>query len=150
MKLAGRVEHTTRPFAGLRGTGRVTLRDGQVPSVKLNENLIKLLHFNNLGPAAKDPSSFLEITADLNLADQRISSNEISVIGYGVNAQASGTFNLTSGELDHRGRAEITTKQSFFTNLFARLSGVSVENGRLSFPFRLTGTIDAPKFSMVK
>jgi hypothetical protein len=41
------------------------VRNGQVPSLKLNANLMKLAHFNDLGPAKSDPSSFNLITTDL-------------------------------------------------------------------------------------
>jgi hypothetical protein len=42
--------------------------------------------------------------------------------------------------------AEITTKESFFTNTIARLWGASLKNGNLQFPFRIGGTINSPVF----
>ncbi|MGH9356866.1 MAG: AsmA family protein, partial [Terriglobia bacterium] len=74
LRLAGEIERTHDPLAGIHGTGRVTVRNGQVPSLKLNVNLMKLAHFNNLGPAKKDPSSFSSISTDLELGGPRISS----------------------------------------------------------------------------
>jgi hypothetical protein len=32
------------------------------------------------------------------------------------------------------------------TNLFARLAGGTLKDGKLSFPFRIEGTIENPKF----
>ncbi len=58
LKLAGEIEHTLSPLAGIQGTGHVTVRNGQVPSLRLNENLMKLAQYNDLGPAKLDPSSF--------------------------------------------------------------------------------------------
>jgi hypothetical protein len=46
--------------------------------------------------------------------------------------------------------AEIVSKQGFFTNLVARLSGASLKNGKLSFPFKVSGTMDNPTFSLQK
>jgi len=46
--------------------------------------------------------------------------------------------------------AEITTKEGFFTNTVARLSGATLKDGKLQFPFRITGTIDSPVFSKGK
>jgi len=46
--------------------------------------------------------------------------------------------------------AEITTKEGFFTNTVARMSGASLKNGKLQFPFRVGGTIDSPVFSKGK
>lgn len=151
LKLAGEIEHSARPLAGIHGAGHVTVRNGQVPSLKLNANLMKLAHFNDLGPAKSDPSSFNLITTDLELANQRISSKVIDVDGYGVDVDGSGSVSVSgSDDLDYRGLAEITTKEGFFTNTVARLSGASLKNGKLQFPFRVGGTIDSPVFSKGK
>jgi uncharacterized protein involved in outer membrane biogenesis len=149
--LSGEIEHTLRPLAGMHGDGHVTVRNGQVPSLKLNANLMKLAHFNDLGPAKNDPSSFNRITTDLELANRRISSRVIDIDGYGVDVDGSGSVSVSgSNELDYRGLAEITTKESFFTNTIARLSGASLKDGKLQFPFRIGGTIDNPVFSKGK
>ena len=124
------------------------MRNGQVPSLKLNANLMKLAHFNDLGPARDDPSSFRLITTDLELANQRISSRVIDIDGYGVDVDGSGSVSVSgSNVLDYRGLAEITTKESFVTNTIARLSGAKLKEGKLQFPFRIGGTIDSPVFS---
>lgn len=147
VKLAGEIEHSLRPLAGIHGGGHVTVRNGQVPSLKLNANLMKLAHFNDLGPAKNDPSSFNLITTDLELANQRISSRVIDIDGYGVDVDGSGSVSVSgSDELNYRGLAEITTKESFFTNTVARLSGAALKNGKLQFAFRVGGTIDNPLF----
>ena len=129
----------------------MTVRNGQVPSLKLNANLMKLAHFNDLGPAKNDPSSFNLITTDLELADQRISSRVIDIDGYGVDVDGSGSVSVSgSDELNYRGLAEITTKEGFVTNTVARLSGATLKDGKLQFPFRIGGTIDSPVFSKGK
>jgi uncharacterized protein involved in outer membrane biogenesis len=151
VRLGGEIAHSLRPLAGIRGSGHLTVRNGQVPSLKLNANLMKLAHFNDLGPAKNDPSSFNLITTDLELADQRISSRVIDIDGYGVDVDGSGSVSVSgSDELNYRGLAEITTKESFFTNTIARLSGATLKNGKLQFPFRIGGTIDSPVFSKGK
>jgi uncharacterized protein involved in outer membrane biogenesis len=151
VKLAGEIGHTARPLAGVHGAGHVIVRNGQVPSLKLNANLMKLAHFNDLGPAKNDPSAFNLITTDLELDNQRISSRVIDIDGYGVDVDGSGSVSVSgSDELNYHGLAEITTKESFFTNTMARLSGASLVNGKLQFPFRIGGTIDNPVFSKGK
>ncbi|HXC62173.1 MAG TPA: AsmA-like C-terminal region-containing protein, partial [Nitrospiria bacterium] len=145
VKLSGEIEHSSRPLAGIHGGGHVTVRNGQVPSLKLNANLMKLAHFNDLGPAKNDPSSFNVITTDLELANQQISSKVIDIDGYGVDVDGSGSVSVSgSDELNYRGLAEITTKESFFTNTVARMSGASLKDGKLQFPFRVGGTISSP------
>jgi uncharacterized protein involved in outer membrane biogenesis len=151
VRLGGEIAHSLRPLAGIRGAGHLTVRNGQVPSLKLNANLMKLAHFNDLGPAKDDPSSFKVITADLELDNQRISSRVIDLDGYGVDVDGSGTVSVSgSDELNYRGLAEITTKENFFTNTIARLSGAALKDGKLQFPFRIGGTIDSPVFSKGK
>jgi hypothetical protein len=119
-----------------------------VPSLKLNANLMKLMHFNDLGPAKDEPSSFNLISTDLQLANLRIDSTKIDIDGYGVDVDGSGSVSVSgSDELDYRGVAQITTKQGFFTNTFARLSGATLVDGKLTFPFRIGGTIETPTFS---
>jgi len=147
LRLAGEIAHSLRPLAGMHGTGHVTVRNGQLPSLKLNANLMKLAHFNDLGPAKDDPSSFKLVTTDLELDNQRISNKVIDLDGYGVDVDGSGNVSLSgSDELNYRGLTEITTKESFFTNTVARLSGATLKDGKLQFPFRIGGTIDNPAF----
>ena len=151
VQLAGEIAHSLRPLAGIHGAGHLTVRNGQVPSLKLNANLMKLAHFNDLGPAKNDPSSFNLITTDLELADQQISSKVIDIDGYGVDVDGSGSVSVSgSDELNYRGLAEITTKEGFFTNTIARLSGATLKDGKLQFPFRIGGTINSPVFSKGK
>jgi uncharacterized protein involved in outer membrane biogenesis len=151
LRLEGEIEHSLHPLAGMRGTGHVTLRNGQVPSLKLNANLMKLAHFNDLGPAKQDPSSFSMISTDLRLANLRISSSAIDIDGYGVDVDGSGDVSVSgSDDLNYQGVAKIVTKQGFFTNTFARMSGATLKDGMLSFPFRIGGTIENPLFSKGK
>ena len=151
VKLAGEIAHSLRPLSGMHGTGHVIVRNGQVPSLRLNANLMKLAHFNDLGPAKNDPSAFNLITTDLELDNQRISSRVIDIDGYGVDVDGSGSVSVSgSDELNYRGLAEITTKEGFLTNTVARLSGATLKDGKLQFPFRIAGTIDSPIFSKGK
>ena len=148
LKLAGQIEHTLHPLAGLHGTGHVTVRNGEVPSLELNANLMKLMHFNDLGPAKDDPASFNLITTDVELANQRIVSKAIDIDGYGVDVDGSGSVSVSgSDELSYQGVAQITTKQGLLTNTFARMSGATMKDGKLTFPFRIGGTIENPVFT---
>jgi uncharacterized protein involved in outer membrane biogenesis len=148
LKIAGEIEHSSHPLEGLQGSGHLTVRDGKVPSLRLNANLMKLAHYNDLGPAKDDPSSFNLISTDLELDHERISSKVIDIDGYGVDLDGSGSVSLSgSDELNYQGVAEIVSKQGFVTNLFARLAGGTLKDGKLSFPFHVGGTIDNPVFA---
>jgi uncharacterized protein involved in outer membrane biogenesis len=151
LQIAGEIGHSLHPLEGLHGSGHLTVRDGQVPSLKLNANLMKLAHYNDLGPAKNDPSSFNFVSTDLELDHERISSKVIDIDGYGVDVDGSGSVSISgSDELNYQGVAEIVSKQGFVTNLLARLAGGTLKDGKLSFPFHVGGTIDNPVFSKGK
>jgi uncharacterized protein involved in outer membrane biogenesis len=148
LQITGEIEHSLHPLERLHGTGHLTVRDGQVPSLKLNANLMKLARYNDLGPAKNDPSSFNFVSTDLELDHERISSRVIDVDGYGVDVDGSGSVGISgSDELNYKGVAEIVSQQGLVTNLFARLAGGTLKDGKLSFPFRIGGTIDNPVFA---
>jgi len=148
LKLAGEIEHTTSPLARMHGTGHVKVTNGQVPTLTLNSSLMKLAHFNDLGPAKENPSSFSSISTDLQLENLRITSKVIDIDGYGVDVDGSGSVSVSgSDELNYQGVATINTKQGFWTNTFARFEGAKLNDGKLSFLFRIEGTIENPRFS---
>jgi uncharacterized protein involved in outer membrane biogenesis len=148
LTLAGNIEHTPRPLAGIRGRGRITIREGEVPSLQLNANLMKLVRFNNLGLAKEHPAAFNMISTDLELANLRITSKKIDIDGYGVDIDGSGIVSVDGfDEINCQGIAQITTPQGFFTNTFARFAGAKLQDGKLSFPFQIGGTISNPVFT---
>jgi uncharacterized protein involved in outer membrane biogenesis len=148
MKIAGEIEHSRHPLEGLHGSGHLMVRNGDVPSLELNANLMKLAHYNDLGPAKNDPSSFNFVSTDLELDHERITSKVIDIDGYGVDLDGSGSVSLSGSDaLNYQGVAEIVSQQGFVTNLFARLAGGTLKGGKLSFPFHIGGTIDNPVFA---
>lgn len=149
MKLTGEVTHSPDPLAGMRGTGQVSVRNGQLPSLQLNKNLMLLARLTNLGPASGDPSSFSSISTDLNIANGRIASNKITVVGNGVDVDGAGSMTMAgAGSLDYAGVAKVAAGQNPVTGILAGLSGATVADGKLSFPFTLGGTLQEPKFSV--
>jgi uncharacterized protein involved in outer membrane biogenesis len=148
LALAGEIEHTARPLAGIYGKGRITVRNGEVPTLQMNANLMRLVRFNDLGPAKEHPSAFNMISTDLELANLRITGKNIDIDGYGVDVDGSGSVSVDGfDEVNCQGVAQITTPQGFFTNTFARFAGGKLQNGKLSFPFQIGGTIANPSFS---
>jgi len=116
-KLEGAIEHTTSPFAQMPGTGHLKIINGQIPSLMLNANLMKLAHFNDLGPAKENHASFSLIATDLELENRRISRKGIDIDGYGVDVDGSGSISASgSNDLQYQGVAAIATKQGFPTN----------------------------------
>jgi uncharacterized protein YhdP len=145
----GEITHSEDPLAGKRGKGQVVVRNGQLPTLRLNSNLILLARFSDLGPAQGDPSSFSSVSADLTLANDRLTSRNIKIVGNGISIDAAGTLALVGqGSLEYEGVAEVNAAQNALTNMLAGLSGAKLADGKLSFPFTLGGTLDNPRFRL--
>jgi len=146
-EVAGEVSRYAASLAEVRGAGQVILRDGRLPTLRLDDNLIQLARVGGLGPGSGDPAAFSLFAADLSVADQRITSRKITIVGNGINIEGAGTLNLASADsLDYRGTAKIAAKQNPLTSVIAGLSGATYANGQLSFPFALSGTVRNPRF----
>jgi AsmA protein len=149
MKLAGEVTHSPDPLAGMRGTGQVGIKDGQLPSLQLNKNLMMLARLSRLGPASGDPSSFQSMSADLNIADGKVASNKVVIVANGVDIDGAGVMALAgAGSLAYEGIAKLAAGENPLTNLLGGLSGATYADGKLTFPFAIGGTLQNPQFKL--
>ena len=145
----GEITHSEDPLAGKHGKGQVVVRNGQLPTLRLNSNLVTLVRLSNLGPVEGDPSSFSSASADLTLANDRVTSQSIKIVGNGVRIDAAGSLTLAGeGPLEYEGVAEVNAAQNALTAMLAGLSGAKFADGKLSFPFTLEGTLDHPRFRL--
>ena len=149
LRLSGAIEHTFTPLEGIRATGTLTVSNGELPTLSSDSNLNKMTRFRDAADAKRPPSAFSSFSSDINLANQRISSKRVDIGFYGVDVQCAGSLGLTRGSLDYKGIAKALKTQGFFTNVFARvLHEAKEENGKLSFPVQVSGTMVSPKFSV--
>jgi len=147
LDLNGEAVHSPDPLSGLQGTGQVNVQNGTLPSLQLNRNLMLLVRMAGIGSPSGDPASFTAISADLNLANQRLVSHNIRIISSDLNVEASGNIVLAgSNPMDYTGTAWVPAKQTGLTSLLAGLSGAAFANGKLAFPFDLQGTLEKPRF----
>jgi len=125
------------------------VRNGQLPTLRLNSNLMVLTRLSDVGPASGDPSSFSSVSADLTLANDRVTSRNIKIVGNGLGIEAAGVLALVGeGALEYEGVAEVSAAQNALTTMLAGLSGAKFADGKLSFPFTLGGTLDHPRFAL--
>lgn len=149
IQLSGVILDSPDPLAGMRGTGQMSIRDGKLPSLQLNKNLMMVARLSNLGPAKGDPSSFESISADLNIANQRIASEKVSLVGNGADVEGAGSVALAgAGDLAYEGVAKVLSGQNPVTNILTGFSGATYADGKLTFPFNLTGTLEKPNFKL--
>jgi len=150
LKVEGEVEHSSNPLGRIHGSGRIIVRNGELPTLNQDKNMMKMTRFRDLGAASRSPSSFSSFSGDMNLANGRIFSHQIDIAFYGIDVRCSGSLGVMNGEgLDYEGVASVLNSQGFFTNLMARMSGAKLEKGKLSFPIRIGGTLQNPKLSLV-
>lgn len=141
---AGRSEN---PLSGMVGTGQVIIRNGKLPTLQLNRNLMTLARFAGLGSTSGDPAAFSLISADLNLANEVLTSHNIKIASNDVDVDGSGNLALAGpGKMNYTGVAKLAARQTGLTDLLANISGATYANGRLSFPFDLVGTLENPRF----
>jgi uncharacterized protein involved in outer membrane biogenesis len=149
LDLNGEATHSNDPLSGLRGTGKVSVRDGRLPTLQLNRNLLFLGRLAGVGATSGDPSSFSSISTDLNLANQRLASKHVKIVSNDLDVDAAGETNVAqSNQINYTGTAVVPARQGGLTNLVSQISGATFANGKLSFPFELHGTLDNPKFSL--
>ncbi len=149
MKLSGVVVDSPDPLAGVRGTGKLSIKDGELPSLQLNKNLMTLARLSSLGPASGDPSSFKSMSTDLNIADGKITSNEIAIVGNGVDIDGAGALSLAgAGSLAYEGTAKLAAQENQVTNVLAGLSGATFADGKMTLPFSIGGTLENPQFKL--
>ncbi len=148
-KLNGEVTHSPDPLAGIRGAGQMSVRNGELSSLQLNRNLRLLARLANLGPANGDPSSFSSVSTDFKIAERRLSNSQLTIVGNGVDVDGSGSMTMGGeGSLDYQGVAKIAAGANPLTNVLVGISGATMADGKLKFPFTVGGTFANPKFSV--
>ena len=149
VKLDGEVSHSPDPLAGIRGSGQMTIRNGKLPSLQLNKNLLELARVAKMGPASGDPGSFSSIAMDFTIANNRINTTKATIVGNGVDVDGSGSLALAGeGSLDYQGVAKVAASQNALTSIVGGISGATVAGGKMAFPFNLAGTLQNPKFTL--
>ena len=149
-KMNGLVTHSSDPLVGVTGSGQASIRNGQMPSLQLGSNLRTLAKMASVGPANGDPSSFSSLSTDFRIADARLSSNKITLVGNGVDVDGSGSMTMAGdGTLDYQGDASLAASgNNPLATVLGGLAGAKVANGKMTFPFTVGGTFAKPKFSL--
>jgi uncharacterized protein involved in outer membrane biogenesis len=149
VKLDGEVSQSPDPLAGIRGSGQMNIRNGKLPGLQLDQNLLELAQLAKMGPASGDPGSFSSIAIDFTIANNRINTTKATIVGNGVEVDGSGRLALAGeGRLDYQGVVKVAASQNALTTILGGLSGATVANGKMAFPFNLTGTLQNPKFKL--
>ncbi len=149
-KMNGEATHSSDPLAGITGSGQTAIRNGQMPSLQLGDNLRSLAKMASVGPANGDPSSFSSLSSDFQISNDRLSNNKVTLVGNGMEVDASGSMTMAGeGSLDYQGDASLAANGSNpLATIMGGLAGAKMANGKLIFPFTVGGTLAKPKFSL--
>jgi uncharacterized protein involved in outer membrane biogenesis len=146
----GAVVQSSDPLAGITASGQASIRNGRMPNLHLSSDLRNLAKMANVGPANGDPSSFSSISSDFRIANARLSSNKITLVGNGVDLDGSGSMTMAGeGSLDYKGDASIAANgNNPLATVLGGFAGAKFANGKMTFPFTIGGTLAKPKFSL--
>jgi uncharacterized protein involved in outer membrane biogenesis len=151
LRLTGLNLPSADPLANKEGAGRIIVRNGTLPTLQLNRNLMELMKsILKTQPASDGPSSFRSISADLEISDGQIHSRQVTILGNGMDIDVSGSLALAgAGRLHYQGVSKMTPRRNGFEGIVAGLLGSTVSaDGRINVPFSITGTIDQPRFAL--
>ena len=151
LRLDGLNVPSSDPLANKEGQGQITVRNGTLPTLQLNRNLMDLMkNLLKTRPEAGGPSSFQSIAADLEIGGGEIRSRQITILGNGMDIDASGALALAGeGRLDYQGVSKMSARKNGFEGIVAGLLGSKVSaDGRIDVPFTLGGTLDRPRFAL--
>jgi uncharacterized protein involved in outer membrane biogenesis len=149
VKLDGELSHSRDPLEGIRGSGQMTIRNGKLPSLQFNKDLLELARVAKMGPVSGDPGSFSSIAMDFTIANNRINTTKATIVGNGVDVDGSGSLALAGeGSLHYQGVAKVAASQNALTSILGGISGATVAGGKMAFPFNLAGTLQNPKFTL--
>ena len=149
VKLDGEVSHSPDPLEGIRGSGQITIHNGNLPSLQLNKNVLQLAQLAKMGPSTGDPGAFSSIAIVFTVANNRINTSKATIVGNGVDVDATGSLGLAGeGSLDYQGVAKLAASQNALTSILGGIAGATIADGKMAFPFKLTGTLQNPKFAL--
>lgn len=144
-KLAGTIEHTANPLAGIRGTGHFTIRNGEIAALKSSKSMEEMKRFRSSAAASKPVSAFSTFSGDVDLTREKLVNKQVGIDFYGIDVDGSGSLAEQSGRLNYKGTATIEQKQGFFIRTFAKMfKGAKSKSGKLVFPIVVSGTLANP------
>ncbi len=166
-KMTGTADLTMQVFGSLgpnlmnslTGTGNMAVRDGKLPGFNMSGTMASLAKLQNVltlgqgsAQAFAGETSFKSITADLRIASARVHSQRIHLDSPSGTVDLSGSLGFDK-TLNYDGQAVLMGGDGTSGGaknpaqaITGILGGVMKQTvGRLSVPFAVRGTIDAPK-----
>jgi hypothetical protein len=132
-----------KALARARGNGAIAITDGKMKGLQLVREIV--LAFGK--PDAVQPSaggeSFSKLGATFNLANNVMTLTDLSFLSRDVELKGGGTVRLTGSALDVKANAMLS--EDLTRQAGTDLVRFTAENGKVTLPATVTGTLDDPK-----
>jgi uncharacterized protein involved in outer membrane biogenesis len=137
----------------MKGKGNFSLVNGKITSFDLMEKVAMLGKLAGI-TMEQGGTTITSLTAPLQIADARVSTDNLQMRTPSATVRAVGNFGLDNKNVDYRILAEVPYQASKRTDLASQLMNLSsatffkTEKGNLGVPLRMTGNISKPVFSL--
>jgi uncharacterized protein involved in outer membrane biogenesis len=137
----------------MRGKGNFSLVNGKITSFDLMEKVAMIGKLAGV-TVEQGGTTITSLTAPLQIADGRVSTDNLQMRTPSVAVRAVGSFGLDNKNVDYRILAEVPYQASKKTDLASQLMNLSsatffrTDKGNLGVPLRMTGNISKPVFAL--
>jgi uncharacterized protein involved in outer membrane biogenesis len=137
----------------MKGKGNFSLVNGKITSFDLMEKVAMLGKLAGV-TMEQGGTTITSLTAPLQIADARVSTDNLQMRTPSATVRAVGNFGLDNKNVDYRILAEVPYQANKKTDLASQLMNLSsatffkTEKGNLGVPLRMTGNISKPVFSL--
>ena len=109
LELRGVLAESSNLLHGMQGNGKLTVKDGQLPWLKLNEHLKGFAQKEGVQALSGDLGAFSHLMSDVQIAQGRITTERVLIEAEGLKIRATGTvIPAGKGNLSYDGVAEIS------------------------------------------
>jgi len=137
----------------MKGKGNFSLVNGKITSFDIMEKVAMLGKLAGM-TMEQGGTTITSLTAPLQIADSRVSTDNLQMRTPSATVRAVGSFGLDNQNVDYRILAEVPYQPSKNTDLASQLMNLSsgtffkTDKGNLGVPLRMTGNISKPVFSL--
>ena len=147
-KLAGNVDITasgydpTTALRGAHGRARVALSDGRLPGLEVVRAVILAFGKPTGDRPAGSGETFSQLAATMAVADQRLTTNDLTFASRDFDMTAKGTLSLASQALNFQ--ADLILSRELSAQAGRDLYRLAREDDRIILPAKITGSVGAP------
>jgi AsmA protein len=129
-----------------RGTIDATVTDGTLPHLDMVRRVVLAFGKPSAAPAEGSGTAFKTLGGTFALASEGLTTGNLSMTSRDLDIQGRGSLRLDSGAVD--ARADLILSPELAAQAGSDLRRYAQEDGRVTLPATVTGTLDAPRVSI--